>query len=100
MLPGPLKALFAARTVTVDALQAHRKAVVYIRAEGPLFGVLINGEILCRYQNIAGQTFVIDVTAKVRFGSENRFELVSRNPSQVCQVHAIELRFYDRDTYG
>jgi hypothetical protein len=98
-LPGPMKALFAVRRVKVDSAQAHRNAVIYIDAEGPVFGVLINGEMISRHHTMIGQKFLLNITPKAKFGVENRLELITRDPNQVCQVHEVELRFYDRDVY-
>jgi hypothetical protein len=98
-LPGSMKALFAVRRVTVDSAQAHRNAVIYIHADGPVFGVLINGEMICRHHHLIGQKFLLNITPKVKFGGENRLELITRDPKQASQVHALELRFYDRQVY-
>jgi hypothetical protein len=98
-LPGPMKGLFASRHVTVDTAQSQRNAVMYIRTDGPVFGVLINGEMIGRHHHVIGQSFLVDVTNKVRFGADNRVELVTRDPTQICHVSAVEMRFYDHEVY-
>jgi hypothetical protein len=75
---------------------SERNVVMYIQAEGPLLGVLVNGEMICRSNTLHGSTFLLSTTPKVNFGGENRFELNTRNPNQVCKVHKVEIRFYDR----
>jgi hypothetical protein len=42
---------------------------------------------------------LLNITPKVKFGGENRLELITRDPKQASQVHALELRFYDRQVY-
>ena len=98
-LPGACKALFLTRGVEIDAGQAHRHAVIYIRADGPVFGVLINGFMIGRHHHMIGQTFCIDITPKVKFGAQNRIELITRDPQQDCRILAVELRFYDHGVY-
>ena len=98
-LPGAFNALFASRNITVDRGQAHRNVVVFIRADGPVFGVLINGCIICRHHHMIGTSFAIDITPKTQFGADNRLELITRDATQTCHVQAIELRFYDRGAY-
>jgi hypothetical protein len=98
-LPGIFKAMFVARSIKVDAAQSHRNAVIYIRADGPVFGVLINGFMICRHHHMIGQTFCINLTPKVKFGAENRIELITLDPHQDCRIIAVELRFYDHGMY-
>jgi len=87
------------RSLLIDVAQAHRNAVVYIHADGPVFGVLINGELVCRHHHMIGRVFCICITPKVKFGADNRIELVTLDPTAECRILSIELRFYDRGVY-
>jgi hypothetical protein len=98
-LPGTFNALFATASVDIDADHAHRNAVIYIRADGPMLGVIINGFMIGRHPHMIGRAFCIDITPKVKFGGKNRIELVTHDASQHCRVEAIELRFYDHGHY-
>jgi len=98
-LPGLFKGRFAMRSLLIDVAQAHRNAVVYIHADGPVFGVLINGELVCRHHHMIGRVFCICITPKVKFGADNRIELVTLDPTAECRILSIELRFYDRGVY-
>jgi hypothetical protein len=98
-LPGPVQALFASRSVRVDAAQAKRNAVLYLASDGPLHGVLINGRMITRHHHHIGADFALNLTPFVRFGEENRFELICRSPDRAYTISAIELRFYDPGGY-
>jgi hypothetical protein len=98
-LPGTFNALFATRNLEIDNAQSHRNAVIYIRTDGPVLGVLINGFMIGRHPHMIGQTFCIDITPKAKFGASNRIELVTHDVHQQCRVQTVELRFYDRGVY-
>ncbi len=98
-VPGDIAGMFLSRTVTIDAAHKNRNVVVYYEATGDRFSLMINGQLLKRSEQIREHVCVFNVTPLVRFGEENRIELVSGSGGGTKAIQRVELRFYDKGAY-
>ncbi|GAA5198067.1 hypothetical protein GCM10023322_70640 [Rugosimonospora acidiphila] len=101
-MPGAFTGLFMARDVSIDASRSGSTAVLYVHRPGAsVNGVLINGTFIGDIYPATrlGDTLLVNITTKVRFGQTNRIELVSVIPTAALNVTGIEIRYYNPSVY-
>jgi hypothetical protein len=101
-LPGSFTGFFAARDVVVDAAHAGSHAVLFARRPGAsLTGALVNGAFVgdAYPATRAGDTMMINITNRLKFGETNHIELLTGNPAAAVPVTGVEIRFYNPTVY-
>jgi len=96
-LPGPYQAFSLRRVTTIPEAQRPRNVILNIVADGALIGVNFNGRYLSR--SALDPRFQFNVTPWVKFGEENRIELINDNGPGSGTIKSISLDFYDKDKY-
>lgn len=101
-VPGSFTGFFVARDVAIDASHAGSNVVLRVQRPGAsLNGILINGTFIGDIYPATrlGDTLLVNITSKVKFGASNRIELASANPTVAATVTGVELRFYNPSVY-
>ena len=98
-LPGAWDGLMARRTMPVDAAQKGNTVVLHVETDGTVGGALINGNWVRRNHNSIGPRWDLDVSRWIKFGADNKIELVSLRGPTKCKVTDARLNFYQPGIY-
>ena len=98
-IPGTVRGMILSRSVVIDAAHEGRNVVIYYEASWDRFSLLINGHLLRRGELFREEACVFNVTPMVRFGEENRIELVGSAEVKNKPIQRVEIRYYDKGVY-
>jgi hypothetical protein len=98
-LPGEWNTFMARRTVQLDRGLSGKNAILSMNSEGPVIAVIVNGSYVRRHHHDNGADTELNITPWLRYGGQNRIELVRQGGPGAARVASIALNFYDQGVY-
>jgi hypothetical protein len=97
-IPGPWDTNMARGIVNIPASHAKQTVLMHFEFTGRISGAIINGTYISQSHVPNCPSFDLNVTPWIKFGQDNKVEIVSGGRSQ-ANVTKIAFDFYDPGTY-